>query len=77
MPNNVVIGCEPPLASEIQDALEELGKKEYTAHAHFHDSDALSIAFTFGESEQRLEFKNGEWRKEGVITKAIIDHLNI
>jgi hypothetical protein len=30
-----------------------------------------------GETEQTLEFKNDEWRKEGVVSKAIIEHLNI
>jgi hypothetical protein len=75
----IILGCEPPspLYFEIEEGLHAVGVNEYTAHTHFLDSDGLSIAFTVGEVEQSLEFKKGEWRKEDVVSKAIVDHLNI
>jgi len=76
MSDNVIKGCSRGFASEIGDGLEALGKEGYTAHVR--DSGGIRfITFTMGETEQTLEFKNDEWRKKGVVSKAIIEHLNI
>jgi len=77
MSKNTIKGCEPPLLDEIGSGLEALEKDGYTAQVKVLDSGDLAIKFEFGESEQTLEFKKGEWHKEGVIEKTIIDHLNI
>jgi hypothetical protein len=77
VPENIVLGCEPPLLDEIIEGLEELSKDGYAVNVHFLEQDALSLVFTIGEMEQQLDFKSREWRKEGIVSKAIVDHLNI
>lgn len=76
MMQNTVLGASPEFSTEVGTALEALGKEGYTAKVQDSGS-TRSITFTFGEAEQTLEFKNDEWRKAGVVSRAIVEHLNI
>lgn len=73
---NTVLGASPEFSAEVTSALETLGKDGYTAKVRDSGSTRY-ITFTFGEAEQTLEFKDGEWRKRGVVSTAIVEHLNI
>ena len=73
---NTVLGAPPEFTQDVESALEELGKHGYTATVRDAGSSRF-ITFTFGESEQTLEFKKDDWRKPGVVQKAIVEHLNI
>lgn len=73
---NTVLGASPEFSAEVASALEALGKDGYTAKVRDSGSTRV-ITFTFGEAEQTLQFKNDEWRKPGVVSQAIVEHLNI
>ena len=78
MSKNIILGCSLEFEAEIAQGLEALGKQGYTVHVRDPDEPGRRLlTFTLGESEQTLGFGNDEWRKAGVVSSAIVEHLNI
>jgi hypothetical protein len=75
--SNTILGCSPELDEEVEKGLVGLGKYGYTAHVSVLASGGLSIMFTLGESKQLMEFTKDEWRTGGMISKTIIEKLDI
>lgn len=76
MANNIVSNISPELMAEIEAALLQLDKDGYTVRAIEEADGKLGLHFKFGESEQTLR-AGGKWRESGVVSKLIVDHLNI
>lgn len=67
------------ITAEITAALNQLKKNGYLVT--FLENQAIKgelvVTFALGEAQQSIKIERYEWKKQGSVTKTVIDKLNI